>query len=170
MLIGRGSGVALGHAIQIDSLDSGTTQVKNNNITNVIATDYLYGVRDRTGDAGYNNDFSHIDLSENIGTTVTLVTDSDNRVYDIIGYTPAGSVTPPSVPATGVAATNTYPHDVQVYVNDMVSGGNVTLNGTGVDSTNAPNDGNGMYILHPGDEIALFYASGSPTWVWFGMR
>lgn len=88
-----------------------------------------------------------------------------------IGYNPQGfGITTPSVPTSGTAQANTFPHPVRVY---LLTGG------TGTDYTITDPSGNsekfavtltaGMEItLDPGASITLTYSS-APTWVWYGV-
>ena len=79
-----------------------------------------------------------------------------------VGYNPRGSITPPAVPASTVAANNTTGVDCMVFI----AGGTisqVTINGvaTGIGVTNMG------YFVPAGGSIAITYTV-APTWKWFG--
>ena len=169
-IVGRGVAVANGASIKLDSLDSGTTISDRNLITNIIASDIFYGLWDASGHAT-NNKILACDFTENINTVESFSAANGNIVGDIEGLTPVGFLsTAPAVPATTVSVTNDFVYSVSIYITGMVSGSNVQIGIAGVDPTTAPNDGNGMYILSPGENITLTYASGNPAWRWFGLR
>lgn len=70
-----------------------------------------------------------------------------------------GWITAPSLPASTVTVTNTYPAPVTVYV----SGGTVsaiTVAGTTTGTTS------GAVRVNPNDSIAVTY-SAAPTWKWY---
>jgi len=168
--IGPGTGVAGSAAVKIDSTDSGTTKVTDNWIRGLFASSYDKGIYDPAGNAAFDNFISDADLSGSVTTPFSLaLTTSRTRLRNIRGYTPAGFIaSPPAVASTGTAVTNNYPYPVIVYVKGMPAGGNVQINGAGVDPTAAPNDGNGPHLIQPQQTITLIYASGTPTWRWFG--
>lgn len=168
-MIGTGSGVAGSAAIKFDSLDSGATKAQGNRIAHIIATDYATGVADTSGNSAINNNLHDIDLSTNIATPWSVPNGAGNRAHDIRGYTPQGFLSsPPAVAASGTAVSNPYPFAVMVAVKGMPADGNVNINGAGVDATAAPNGGNGAWAVGPGQAITLIYATGTPTWRWFG--
>jgi len=82
------------------------------------------------------------------------------RFSDFQRITDLGVLTAPAVPATTVAATNTFPHKVRVHV----SGGTVTvltINATATGLTSPA-----TVTLLPGETITLTYTV-APTWTWF---
>lgn len=109
-----------------------------------------------------------------VGTTADNFRTSRRRNCE--GLTAVGSLAiaiteygaQPAVPATTVTQTQYYPFPVNIYVEGLPAGSNVLIDGTNINST-APNDGNGVHTVYPGQTIALSYASGSPTWRWFGL-
>ena len=82
-------------------------------------------------------------------------------VAGLNGYNPRGSLTAPSIPASGTAYTNNFGVAVRVFI----SGGTVSaiaINGTGTGLTSGP------ITLAPGETITLTYTA-APTWTWFGL-
>mgnify|MGYP001404285004 CR=1 FL=1 len=88
-------------------------------------------------------------------------TGTNKRLTDNLGFNPVGSITPPSIPASGTPVTNNKGYPVRVFV----TGGtvsNIAINGTNTGLTS------GGFLLGPGDTITLTY-SAAPSWTWFGM-
>jgi Pectate lyase superfamily protein len=77
-----------------------------------------------------------------------------------VGYNPVGSLTPPSIPASGSSLTS--PFGVDATVN--VTGGTVTAIAIGGTATGLTS---GSFRLPVGQSIKLTY-SVAPTWTWFG--
>jgi hypothetical protein len=171
-LNGPGKATANSAGIKIDSFDSGTTICEENKIHDVTILNYYYGVWDPNGDGALNNYFYNIDTPlAYIDTTYSLAyVDSDSHIVNWRDFTPASDLTGtgevPTFPATGNAATNVFPYLVQVFVIDMPAGGTISIDGN---ATGSPNDGNGMYMLQPGQTITPTYGSGTPSWKWFGV-
>jgi len=67
----------------------------------------------------------------------------------------------PSVPASTVAETNTFPHTCRI----NVYGGTVTAIAIGGVATGLTS---GSFVLYPGETITLTYSS-APSWTWFGL-
>jgi hypothetical protein len=83
------------------------------------------------------------------------------RSQSTAGNIPGGNLTAPSVPASTVAATSTYPFSIGVCIN----GGtytDITINGT---ATGGPR---GYVVVPPLGTIALTYTV-APTWTWFSI-
>lgn len=89
------------------------------------------------------------------------------------GYNPVGSVTPPTFPATTVAATNTTGYDVTAYIANgtaaitviQVAGVAGTYVTTGMQIAAS---GWGSVRIPAGGSVKFTYASGTPTWTWMG--
>jgi len=79
------------------------------------------------------------------------------------GYNPVGSLTPPTVPATTVAQTNSFGVDAAVFV--AASGATITAIAIGGISTGQTS---GSFRVPAGQSITLTYSGGTPTWTWFG--
>lgn len=82
-----------------------------------------------------------------------------NRIHDLKGYTGAGAVPTPAVPATGVPVTNNTGHDVQVFF----QGGTITtltVRGQGLIYSTGRDP-----VLKAGDSIA-WNGTVAPTWNW----
>lgn len=172
-LIGTGSGVPGSAAIKIDRLNDGDYRVVGNQFDNIVANGYNNGLYDPTSVSAIDNRFSNIDLSTDITYKYAMaLKNTGNRLRGVDGFTPYGDLlgtTLPTLPATGVPATNPYPFSVQVFVKGMPSNGQVQIGAGYVSYGDSPNGGNGMYILGPGQTITLNYSSGAPSWIWFGI-
>ncbi len=89
------------------------------------------------------------------------------------GYNPIGQVTAPAFPATTVAATNNTGVDVTAYIANgtaaitvvQVAGVGGTYVTTGYQIAAS---GWGLVRIPAGGSVKLTYASGSPSWTWFG--
>jgi hypothetical protein len=79
------------------------------------------------------------------------------------GYNPIGSITPPSVPSTGVAYTNNFGVDCTVFV--QANGATISSISIGGTATGATS---GMFRVPAGQTITLAYTVATPTWTWFG--
>ncbi len=108
------------------------------------------------------------------GVSITVYTDASmfaEKIDDIdyspgpgeipIGYQAAGALTPPSIPASTTAYTNSYGYPCMV----SVYGGTVTA--IAVDGV-ATGQTSGVFTIPPGKTITLTY-SVAPTWRWFGL-
>jgi hypothetical protein len=96
-------------------------------------------------------------LSPNVGRSSSTAI----KIQDNPNFNPVGLLTPPTIPGSGTAQTNTFPYRVRIYV----SGGtvnNIAINGTNTGLTS------GMFELDPGEAITLTYTA-APTWTWFGL-
>lgn len=94
------------------------------------------------------------------GTAAVVRTSATTcAIRDNVGYNPVGPLTPPAVPLTTVAQTNTFNLDCTVYV----TGGTVTDIEIGGTSTGLTS---GAFRVPAGQTIA-WVGSGAPTWTWF---
>lgn len=86
-------------------------------------------------------------------------------IRDCAGYTPAGVLGPPTVPASTVAYTNAFGVDCMVYI----KGGTVTVISIGGSATGLTL-ATGAFVtvmVSAGQTITMTY-SVAPTWTWFG--
>lgn len=87
-------------------------------------------------------------------------------ISEFEGVNPVGPIaSPPAVPASGTAVTNSYPYRVTVYVSDGGTGTSVAIGGTTVGSVLA--GAVAAFSLSPGETITPTYTT-APTWVWIG--
>ncbi|TIC78768.1 hypothetical protein [Nocardioides sp. GY 10127] len=108
-----------------------------------------------TKSAVVGNDFTAF-TTASTGRVNNLSTDAVIRGN--LGHNPRGAVTTPTMPATGVAYTNTSGYDCTV----TVTGGTVTVIRVGGTITNLTS---GTVRVPAGQTIMLTY-SAAPTWVW----
>jgi Pectate lyase superfamily protein len=122
-----------------------------------------------SGASSGNNSFhDNIFIS---GTFITLA--STDRTKNNIGYNPVGQVTAPSFPASTVAATNTSGVDVTAYIANGAAditviqiagaGGSYVTTGMTIAASGTAN-----IRIPAGGSVKFTYASGSPSWTWFG--
>lgn len=74
-----------------------------------------------------------------------------------------GNLTPPAVPASGVAHRNVFFVDADVYIAD----GGATITAITVDGVATGLTTAGRYGCRSGGTIAISYTGGPPTWTWF---
>jgi hypothetical protein len=145
-------GVSTGYGIVMDHVTN--TQIVDNHITDMASA--IHGFA--TGNA--NIIFSH---NICVGTTTA----------DFGGYPPVFSLmqdnlgvpwltTTPTMPASGVAVTNTAPYPQEVFIyNGVVTG--ISVNGIPVNPGAAP--WTIIFTLRPQHTISITYSS-TPTWAW----
>jgi Right handed beta helix region len=93
---------------------------------------------------------------------IELLSTSTAKVHHVSGYNPVGNVTAPSVPASGVNATNNTGVDVAVFiVGGTVSA--ISVGGTTTGLTTTPAN----VRVPAGQTVSVTY-SVAPTWKWFG--
>lgn len=97
-----------------------------------------------------------------IGTHCTNIRQRGNVVVSS-SVSLLGSFAAPAVPASTVAATNTYPFTVAVYINGG-SGNLINRNGAGLFGFSASSFYQTV-ILEPGDTVSMTYTS-APSWTW----
>jgi len=82
------------------------------------------------------------------------------RLTDFLGVTDVGALTAPAVPASTVAATNTFPHDVRVHI----YGGTTTV--VAINGTTTGLISPCSIMLLPGETVTITYTV-APAWTWF---
>lgn len=105
--------------------------------------------------------------------TISLNATSTARVHDNIGYNPVGQVTAPAFPATTVGVTNNTGVSAMAYIANgtgaitvvQIAGQNGTYNTTGLQIAAS---GFASVRIPSGGSVKFTYASGTPTWTWFG--
>jgi hypothetical protein len=122
----------------------GNTQDKGLNLDSGTYTNFLIA----------DNDFS---VNTNAALGLYGATGS-GVIRNNLGYNPVGVLTPPAVPATTVAYTNTSGLDCTVFV----TGGTVTVIAVNATSTGLTS---GTFRVPAGQTIAITYTV-APTWVW----
>jgi hypothetical protein len=80
---------------------------------------------------------------------------------------PAGALGPPAVPGTTVAYTNAYRGHAMVYVTAGSAATTVAVDGSVM--AVLPASQVGTFHIPAGSTITLTYASGSPSWAWYGI-
>lgn len=102
------------------------------------------------------------------GTALTGLQTGTGASADFASWNnlPIGVLGPPAVPATTVAYTNAYHVHAEVYVTAAAVATTVAVDG----STMAVLPANAVASFHvpAGSTITLTYASGTPTWKWYG--
>lgn len=94
------------------------------------------------------------------------------RVENVHNVNPAGSQTPPGMPASGSALASPFPYPCLVTI---ATGAGVTVSAIGL-GAGQPATGQTIaassqaaVIVGPNQGIKLTYAGGTPTWTWFGL-
>lgn len=102
-------------------------------------------------------------IGGSIGNNTISVSSSiaKRKVDNVIGYNPVGILTAPTVPTSGTAQTNDFPHRVMVYVPSGTSG--IAKNGSNIAGFSS-----GVIILDPGESVTVTYSSAF-NWTWFGL-
>ncbi len=116
-------------------------------------------------DSGATDNFAITgnDLRGNVNQAIgnlSGVTGTNGKIAQNLGYNPVGSLSAPTVPASGTPLTNPFNVDCTVYV----LGGSVSAIAVGGASTGLTT---GSIRLPAGQAITLTYSS-APTWTWFG--
>lgn len=106
-------------------------------------------------------------------STVPFSSNKPSVIRACPGYNPIGQVTAPAFPATTVAATNTTGVDVTAYIANGIgaitvvqvagAGGSYVTTGYQIAAS-----GWGSVRIPAGGSVKFTYASGAPTWAWFG--
>jgi hypothetical protein len=133
---------------------------------------YAYAIGESGGPFSNNRISGNYLLAGTSGTILQNAA-SSNQIDDNPGYNPVGKIgSPPAVPASASAATNTTGVDCFVFV---TCGAGVSVSAISVGGQAYPNPGTvsaattSTAIRVPaGQTITLTYAGGTPTWAWFG--
>lgn len=169
------------NAIQLDSASSGVN-IHDNNLssssdciitksTNSTIHDNELtggGITEQTGAQGNNIHDNFIPSGKTI-TRIGTTTKTRNNP----GFNPVGQVTAPTFPATTVAATNTTGVDVTANIANgvgaitviQIAGNSGTYVTTGMQIAAS---GWGSVRIPVGGGVKFTYASGVPSWTWFG--
>jgi len=162
--------VGLGFGIQVGSSNNAIIGNTFDTVAGAIAYSYAIG---ESGGPFTGNRISGNYLLAGTSGTILQNAGSANQIDDNAGYNPVGKVgSPPSVPASGSAATNTTGADCFVFVTCAAG---VSVSAISVGGQAYPNPGTvsaattSTAIRVPaGQTITLTYAGGTPTWTWFG--
>lgn len=115
-----------------------------------------------------DNDYYEISNNWLIGNVTGAISDTilgtfnTKLIQSNLGYNPVGVYTPPAIPASSVAQSNTFSTVVEVYI----YGGTVTQiqkNGQGIAGMTS-----GVVLLYPNETVTIVY-SVAPSWTWFGL-
>lgn len=136
------------------------------------AIHYSYAIAEAGGPFS-NNEIIGNNLLVGSSGFINLNATSTDLVKNNTGYNPVGSITPPAFPNTTVAVQNTKGVDVTAYIANgtgaitqiQIAGAGGTLVTTGLQIAA---NGWGTVRIPAGGQINFTYASGTPTWTWFG--
>jgi hypothetical protein len=162
--------VGLGFGVQIGSSNNAVIGNTFDTVAGAIAYSYAIG---EAGGPFTGNRISGNYLLAGTSGTISQNAGSANQIDHNPGYNPVGKIgSPPAVPASGSAATNTTGVDCFVFV---TCGAGVSVSAISVGGQAYPNPGTvsasatSTAIRVPaGQTITLTYAGGTPTWTWFG--